>query len=65
MQNDYEVRATTLINNLNDEINRWSSIEFQSLNSAREQLKEFETYKATTKRNWVAERRELDTVFER
>ncbi len=62
MQHDYEKRARILISNLKYIQQTWSAINFQGYTDAKNQLVEFETYKATTKREWVSEKRELDTV---
>ena len=63
MQNEYEKRVDALRGNLSQAINEWNATQLSNLPDARRQLKEFEAYKATTKRSWVIERRELDTVF--
>jgi hypothetical protein len=63
MQNDYEKRAQALIMNLSVIQQSWSQGNFKGYADSKRQLKEFETYKATTKRGWVTERRELDTLL--
>jgi hypothetical protein len=63
MQNDYEKRAQALINNLAQIQQFWNSCRFNGYADAKRQLIEFEAYKATTKRSWVTEKRELDTLL--
>jgi hypothetical protein len=63
MQNDYEKRAKALIHNLAVIQQSWTHSSFSGYADAKRQLIEFETYKATTKRAWVTERRELDTLL--
>ena len=62
MQHDYEKRARVLISNVKYTQQTWSSAQFTGYADAKNQLHEFESYKATTKREWVSEKRELDTV---
>lgn len=40
----------------------WTSSSFNGYPDAKRQLVEFDNYKNTTKRGWVAEKRDLDTV---
>ncbi|KAJ3282534.1 hypothetical protein HK104_010842 [Borealophlyctis nickersoniae] len=63
MQNDYERRASQFISDTRNMQSVWSSSRFSGYLDARRQLHEFETYKSTTKRGWVAEKRELDTLL--
>lgn len=63
MQNDYEKRAKNLIANLAQIQASWSKSQFNGYADGKRQLVEFETYKATTKRQWVAEKQDLDSVF--
>jgi hypothetical protein len=62
MQHDYEKRARVLISNLRYQQDSWASATFSGYSDAKRQLVEFETYKATTKREWVTEKGELDAV---
>ena len=63
MQNDYERRVSELKTAIDKVQQVWSSGSFSGYPDARRQLIEFETYKATTKREWVTERREIDTLL--
>lgn len=64
MQHDYEKRVQGLIEALKSTQTKWARSSFTGgyADSIR-QLREFESYKSTTKRGWVAERRELDTLL--
>ncbi|KAI8907227.1 calponin homology domain-containing protein [Gorgonomyces haynaldii] len=63
MQNDYERRVRALIGHIASITSEWSNAQLSGLADARRQLKDFENYKATSKRSWVSERRELDTLL--
>ncbi|KAJ3046582.1 hypothetical protein HK097_000722 [Rhizophlyctis rosea] len=63
MQNDYERRARQFTGDIKNMQGVWSRSEFNGYLDAKRQLNEFETYKSTTKRGWVAERRELDSLL--
>ncbi|KAI8996744.1 calponin homology domain-containing protein [Gaertneriomyces semiglobifer] len=64
MQNDYERRVRTLIESIGNVETHWKrSSTFAGYTDARRQLHEFETYKSTTKRGWVAERRDLAALL--
>ena len=63
MQNDYEQRVKVLIQEVQKIQGVWAGSSFSGYTDAIRQLREFESYKATTKRSWIAERRELDTVI--
>ncbi len=62
MQNDYEQRVQALMSNLAQIQKTWENSCHNGYADAKRQLLDFETYKATTKRSWVTEKRELDTV---
>lgn len=57
MQNDYERRVRKLKADVAGIQNFWNSSTFNGYLDARRQLQEFDTYKNTTKRNWVVEKR--------
>ncbi|KAJ3276250.1 hypothetical protein HDV01_005698 [Terramyces sp. JEL0728] len=63
MQNDYEKRATALIDALAQIQGTWVNPQFSGYLDARTQLLEFEKYKGTKKRGWVTERRDLDSLL--
>ena len=63
MQNDYERRCRALLSALNVKQGEWSAATFSGYSDAKRQLLEFDSYKMTTKRSWIIEKRELDTVF--
>lgn len=62
MQNDYELRARSLLESITAAQANWKQSKAHSLSAARQLLKEFEAHKATTKRTWLSERQYLDTV---
>lgn len=62
MQHDYETRVTALLGAVQGIQSTWAKSGFAGYSDAIRQLREFETYKSTTKRGWIAERRELDGV---
>jgi hypothetical protein len=62
MEHDYEKRVQSLKTQVENMTQVWKRATFNGYADAIKQLKEFESYKATTKRTWIAERRELDTV---
>eukprot|EP00842_Homolaphlyctis_polyrhiza_P005238 jgi/Hompol1/5715/HPOL_004659-RA len=63
MQNEYERRVTELLTAIKSVQSTWGNASFSGYPDARRQLAEFENYKATTKRAWVTERREIDTLL--
>jgi hypothetical protein len=63
MRNDYEKRARGLIFHVQEAEGSWQRSTFSGYSDAKNQLIEFETYKGTTKRSWVAEKKELDTLL--
>jgi Calponin homology (CH) domain len=63
MQNDYERRVRVLLGDVSCILSQWNRSKTTGLADARNQLKEFESYKGTTKREWIAERHELDTLL--
>ena len=62
MQNDYEARCRALLSALDVKQKAWISSSFSGYADAKRQLLEFDNYKMTTKRSWIIEKRELDTV---
>ncbi|KAJ2996842.1 hypothetical protein HDV02_006095 [Globomyces sp. JEL0801] len=63
MQNDYERRVKLLINSVHQIQSTWGQTNFNGYMAAKKELIGFETYKGTTKREWVTERRELDSLL--
>lgn len=64
MQHDYEARTSNLINNINSTVNNWDAVSFNgTYEDAKHQMGEFIHFKNTSKREWVAEKRELDTLL--
>ncbi|KAI8925778.1 calponin homology domain-containing protein [Entophlyctis helioformis] len=63
MQNDYERRVRELLESISGIQTIWGRATFSGYTDARRQLHEFEDYKTTTKRGWVTERRELDSLL--
>ena len=63
LQNDYERRVLKLMAEVADVQVGWNASTFQGYPDAKRQLVEFERYKNSTKRTWVAEKRELDTLL--
>jgi hypothetical protein len=62
MEHDYEKRVQSLKTQVENMTKVWNQATFNGYADSIRQLKEFESYKGTTKRTWIAERRELDTV---
>ncbi|KAJ1551036.1 hypothetical protein HK096_003533 [Nowakowskiella sp. JEL0078] len=62
LQNDYERRVRTIIDDTAALQTQWNSSTFSGYPDAKRQLVEFEKYKNTVKRGWVAEKRDLDSV---
>lgn len=63
MQNDYETRVRKLQASTSSQQAEWKSSTFENYPDAKRQLMEFESYKVSVKREWVTERRELDTLL--
>ncbi|KAI8819850.1 calponin domain-containing protein [Fimicolochytrium jonesii] len=63
MQNDYEQRVHALMEGMRSIQDTWSRSSFAGYGDARKQLQDFEQYKNTSKRGWVTERRELDSLL--
>jgi hypothetical protein len=63
MQNDYEKRMRSLMGTVAELIVQWNKVKTTDLSDARNQLKDFDKYKGTVKRVWIAERHELDTLL--
>ncbi|KXS11038.1 hypothetical protein M427DRAFT_138687 [Gonapodya prolifera JEL478] len=62
MTNEYERRARALLEGIAHVQSSWTST-FSGYRDAKGALLEFEKYKSTTKRQWVSEKRDLDTLF--
>jgi hypothetical protein len=63
MQNDYETRARNLIEGVAAVKKQWSATSFNGYLDAKQKMSDFEDYKMTTKRVWVSEKRELDSLL--
>ena len=63
MEHDYEKRVQKLSNEVGSISKTWNASTFNGYADTIRQLREFESYKGTTKRVWISERRELDTVI--
>jgi len=64
MQNAYERRATELMNNIKSIQDEWTNTRFDGTYAdAKRQSNQFVQYKTTQKRQWVAEKRELDALL--
>ncbi|ORY97402.1 calponin homology domain-containing protein [Syncephalastrum racemosum] len=64
MQNDYEERATALISAVEGVQRAWKMADLtDSYMETKQKGKEFATYKSTTKREWVSEKRDLGTLL--
>lgn len=63
MENDYEQRVRALLDSLQSQISQWSQSSFADYRDAKRQLVEFESYKVKTKRSWITERRNLDSLL--
>ncbi|KAI8814853.1 calponin homology domain-containing protein [Cladochytrium replicatum] len=63
MEHDYERRVQAMIVNIQRIQATWSQSRFSNYPDAKRQLTEFDLYKNTTKRGWVAEKRDLDTLL--
>ncbi|TPX31293.1 hypothetical protein SmJEL517_g05321 [Synchytrium microbalum] len=64
MQNDYERRVRAFMAGISETQKGWAkSSNFTEYSEAKQQLTEFDQYKRTTKRGWVAEKRDLDALL--
>eukprot|EP00834_Sanchytrium_tribonematis_P005767 NODE_373_length_8576_cov_0.988557.p1 type:complete len:582 gc:universal NODE_373_length_8576_cov_0.988557:4506-6251(+) len=64
MQHDYEERCATLTKSIESKIQFWNSAKFtNTYEDARNHSDQFLQFKSTEKRNWIAEKRELDTLL--
>jgi Ca2+-binding EF-hand superfamily protein len=64
MQHNYEVRASKLIKDVTQITQTWASTSFASnFNGIKQQSNEFLAYKNTLKREWVSEKRDLDSLL--
>lgn len=64
MQHAYETRVTQLIQSMSNIQSVWASARFdETYTDAKRQSNQFVSYKATEKRQWVAEKRELDALL--
>ena len=64
MQNDYEKRAQQLLTSIAETTDKWSEAPFDDTYAdARQQSVEFQQYKNSSKREWVSEKRELDSLL--
>lgn len=62
MQNDYESRARKLIEGVTRIQKRWSVYSFTAYADAKVQLTDFDEYKATLKRTWITEKRDVERL---
>ncbi|KAJ3215408.1 hypothetical protein HDU67_000453 [Dinochytrium kinnereticum] len=63
MQNDYEKRVQKLLLAIGDVSNGWARQTLVSYQDARSQLSEFEKFKVSTKREWIVEKQEIDSLL--
>jgi hypothetical protein len=64
MQNDYEIRVHRLLSVIVEIREAWSSATFDgTFADAKNQSNELTNYKNTLKREWVTEKRDLDTLL--
>jgi len=64
MENDYEKRARELIENIENMKKQWETAPLgDTYNEAKVQFNEFENYKHSTKRKWMAEKRDLENLL--
>jgi len=64
MENDYEKRATELIQNIEAMKKEWETAPLgNDYKEAKEQFSAFENYKHTSKRKWMAEKREIENLL--
>ncbi|KAG0239019.1 hypothetical protein BGW41_007966 [Actinomortierella wolfii] len=64
MQNDYERRVNELMQAIDDKKSEWERSRFQGgYADAKRQSNEFNNYKTSQKRAWVAEKRDIDTLL--
>ena len=64
MQNDYEARARVLIDSIQNISQTWSDATFDGTYlDAKTQGNDFTQYKTTSKRQWVAEKFDLDALL--
>ncbi|KAJ3332002.1 hypothetical protein HDU76_001618, partial [Blyttiomyces sp. JEL0837] len=63
MVHDYEERARALKTNVGGMIESWNQPLPTDYHAARSLLANFDTYKNTTKRQWIVEKRELESLL--
>jgi hypothetical protein len=64
MQHDYEQRVKKLMTDINNILSVWRNATFTGTYAdAKRQSNEFMEYKTTTKRTWVAEKHDVDTLL--
>ncbi len=64
MEHEYERRVTELMEGVASIQAVWAqSTNFTGYRDAKKELHEFEAYKVSTKRSWVSEKRDLDTLL--
>jgi len=64
MENDYEKRATQLLENIDAMKKSWETAPLgDNYTDAKAQFSEFENYKHSTKRKWMAEKREIENLL--
>jgi Ca2+-binding EF-hand superfamily protein len=64
MQNDYERRVRSFMAGICETRETWDhSSSWSGYGEAKQQLTEFDSYKRTSKRGWVAEKRDLDALL--
>ncbi|CAG8582418.1 4830_t:CDS:10 [Diversispora eburnea] len=64
MSHDYERRVKQLMQNVSDKKSEWENSRFDgSYLNAKQQASEFAHYKNGEKRNWVAEKTDIDTLL--
>ncbi|RKP23806.1 calponin homology domain-containing protein [Syncephalis pseudoplumigaleata] len=64
MENNYEERVKKLMSGIDDKLMVWRNVQFDgTYANAKRQSADFIDYKTTTKRKWVAEKHDLDTLL--
>ncbi|OZJ03938.1 hypothetical protein BZG36_02934 [Bifiguratus adelaidae] len=64
MQHDYERRVLELMEAIDRQTREWQNASFKGTYvDAKNQSNDFNTYKSTQKREWIAEKRDVDTLL--
>lgn len=63
LKDDYEERFTKLKENVQKKAETWKNVSISSYSNAKDMMSELKAFRSGDKKEWVAERKKLPTVW--